>query len=177
VTTQTRNTLTLAAGFVALIAIVGCSSDAPEKKSGMTSLAGPSTPDVAVSSPSAAQKSFVENNHMQTVYFAQNEWMLNDEAKEIVKKNVDWLNENPLYRLEIDGYADSRGTPEEALAMSQRRAAALRNYYAALGIPKNRIATIAFGETNPVCVQDSEDCWKQNRRAETLIENKSLAER
>ena len=167
--TSTRNTLSIAASLVALVAIVGCSSDAPEKKNAVTSL---------VTAPAVtAEKSLADANPLQTIYFGPNEYTLNEEAKAILKKNADWLNDNPPYRLEIDGYADSRGTPEQALAMSQRRAAALRDYYALLGLPRNRIATVALGQTNPACVQDSEDCFKQNRRAETHVEMKTLAER
>ena len=54
-------------------------------------------------------------------------------------------------------------------ALGQRRAKAVRDYYMRLGVPGSKIATITFGEERPSCPRSDEDCWAENRRAETKV--------
>ena len=48
------------------------------------------------------------------------------------------------------GHCDERGTVEYNLALGQRRAQAVKDYYKALGIAEGRVATISYGKGIPV---------------------------
>jgi peptidoglycan-associated lipoprotein len=34
-----------------------------------------------------------------------------------------------------------------------------------MGIPGPQLAVVSFGKEKPVCTQETESCWQQNRRA------------
>ena len=133
------------------------------------------TPAIAAETAGAEDQPFVRTEHLQTVYFARNQWQLDVEQKKVLKSYADWLKENPPLNIRVEGYSDSRGTPEQSSAMSLRRAAAIGDFYVALGIPRSRLSIASLGQENPTCFESSEDCWSKNRRAETLIENRSVA--
>ncbi|WP_158247922.1 OmpA family protein, partial [Pseudomonas sp. GW456-12-10-14-LB2] len=54
------------------------------------------------------------------------------------------------------------------LALGQRRANGVRDYYKALGVEAGRVATISYGKEHPLCSSATESCWSRNRRSETL---------
>lgn len=98
---------------------------------------------------------------------------LNQAGRAALKSNVAVIKKLPASVLvRVEGHCDDRGTVEYNIALGQRRANAIRSYYATAGIPKNRIETISFGEERPVCREESEDCWAQNRRGATKVRNK-----
>jgi len=65
--------------------------------------------------------------------------------------------------------ADSRGTSEYNLALGERRANAVRDYLTSLGVAGTRMRTISYGKERPVCTEEVESCWSQNRRAHPLV--------
>jgi peptidoglycan-associated lipoprotein len=65
----------------------------------------------------------------------------------------------------VDGNADERGTVEYNLALGDRRANAVAEYLANLGVPRARLKTVTYGKERPVCTEHVEACWAENRRA------------
>ena len=81
------------------------------------------------------------------------------------------------YVLEVQGFADSRGSVNLNRALSQRRADAVIRYLVENhNIPLRRIVTpFGFGEMNPVAENTSREGRAQNRRVEIkLLVNKGL---
>ena len=81
------------------------------------------------------------------------------------------------YVLEVQGFADSRGSINLNRQLSQRRADAVIRYLVENhSIPLRRIITpYGFGELNPVAENDTRDGRAQNRRVEIkLLVNKGL---
>ena len=50
---------------------------------------------------------------------------------------------------------------------------AVRDYLGSLGVAADRLRTISYGEERPVCSEDEEGCWSQNRRAHMVITGRS----
>ena len=67
----------------------------------------------------------------------------------------------------IAGHCDERGTTEYNLALGQRRATIVREYYGKLGLPLTQVGTISYGKEKPEDLRNSEEGWALNRRAET----------
>lgn len=65
----------------------------------------------------------------------------------------------------VTGNADERGTVEYNLELGQRRAAAVRKYLEALGVPALRLDLVSYGKELPLCREHDESCWARNRRA------------
>ncbi len=76
-----------------------------------------------------------------------------------------FLNNNKDINIVIEGHCDDRGTNEYNLALGEKRAKAAKNYLASQGISPARMIVITFGEEKPVCTNQNERCWQQNRRA------------
>ena len=104
-----------------------------------------------------------------TVFFALDSSQLNDAARPVLQKNADWLKKWPSAKITIEGHCDSRGTPEYNLALGERRAVAVREYLVNLGVPANRIEVVSKGKESPVCTEENEACWQQNRRGFFLV--------
>ena len=117
----------------------------------------------------SSSSSLGQSSPLKDVYFEFDRFALRPEARETLQGNAKWLKSNPGQRAEIEGHADERGTNEYNLALGARRAQAVKDYLATLGIAADRLSTISYGEELPVCKTNSEACWQRNRRAHLVI--------
>lgn len=110
-----------------------------------------------------------ESGLLGDVYFDFDQATLRAEARERLAKNAEFLRQRPEFTITIEGHCDERGTSEYNLALGERRAQAARAYLASLGISEARLRTASYGEERPVCREQNESCWQQNRRAHFLL--------
>jgi peptidoglycan-associated lipoprotein len=164
-----------------LIALVGffaaCSGARPRKKGASDrskTAASDGTdsgvaPDVSVEEASLRGKDFQSVDALEAIYFDYDSASLKEEQLTILKNNAQYLKAHAGIELLVAGYCDERGTTEYNLALGQKRAKEVREYYMRLGIPAKSVATISYGKESPVCTEPDEDCWGKNRRAETKV--------
>jgi peptidoglycan-associated lipoprotein len=107
------------------------------------------------------------------VYFDYDESNLSDDTRDKLSRNAGLLKSQAQFSVTIEGHADSRGTSEYNLALGERRANAVRDYLTSLGIAATRLRTISYGKERPVCTEEVESCWSQNRRAHMVITGRS----
>lgn len=110
-----------------------------------------------------------EGGPLQDVFFEFDSYDLSFSARSTLQSNAEWLRSNSQMRIEIEGHCDERGTVEYNLALGAKRAKAVRDYLISLGISSERLSTISYGEELPLCREQTEDCWQQNRRAHFLV--------
>ena len=79
------------------------------------------------------------------------------------------LNQYPQSYLDIIGHTDSTGTAEYNQALSERRAAAVANYFRSQGVLPQRLAAYGVGETQPIASNDTPQGRQENRRVELRI--------
>lgn len=91
---------------------------------------------------------------------------IKDESRPTLDKVVAMLKAKPVWRLTIEGHTDSTSTPEHNKDLSERRAAAVKNYLQEAGIDGSRLTTAGFGATKPVMTNNTELGRAQNRRVE-----------
>ena len=103
------------------------------------------------------------------VFFALNEYSLSKGARNILKANAEILKIKGIKHITVEGNCDDRGTIAYNIALGQKRANEVRDYYIKLGIKAENINTISYGEENPVCTDQTESCWAKNRRADTVV--------
>jgi peptidoglycan-associated lipoprotein len=103
------------------------------------------------------------------VLFEVDQSTLTPAAMATLDQQASWLLSNPEYTALIEGHADERGTREYNLALGARRASSVRNYLVAAGVPDNRMRTISYGKERPLEICSDENCYRQNRRAVTVI--------
>ncbi|ULQ48013.1 OmpA family protein [Flagellatimonas centrodinii] len=71
----------------------------------------------------------------------------------------------------IEGHTDSVGAAVFNLALSQRRADAVKSFLMAQGVDANRLMAAGMGEGVPVASNDNATGRQQNRRVEVIISN------
>ena len=74
------------------------------------------------------------------------------------------MRQYPDYNLTISGHTDDVGSETTNLALSQRRAAACRDFIVATGISPARISSGGFGESRPVAENTTAEGRRKNRR-------------
>src|SRR3989338_2145568 len=106
---------------------------------------------------------------LDDIHFDFDKSDIRTDAREILQKNADWLQNNPDIKIQIEGHCDEKGTAEYNLALGERRAMSTKKYLISLGISADRIYTISYGEELPIDPNHSEDAWSKNRRAHFLV--------
>lgn len=103
------------------------------------------------------------------LFFDSGKSVLKPGARNTLAKIADQLKMNPDARIEIEGHTDSVGTDSMNQALSEKRAAAVRDYLASRGLPGARITMAGLGEGSPVASNDTAAGRQQNRRVELVI--------
>jgi peptidoglycan-associated lipoprotein len=106
---------------------------------------------------------------VKNIHFAFDRYDLNAEARNILGGLADWLSKQGSWVVTIEGHCDERGTAEYNMALGERRAEAAAAYLASLGISKDRITTISYGEERPLDPRSNEDAWAKNRRGHFVV--------
>jgi peptidoglycan-associated lipoprotein len=104
-----------------------------------------------------------------TVYFDAESHQLDRTAQAILARQAEWLRANPFVRISIEGHADGRQTRDQALALGERRAAAVRDYLLRLGVFPAQLAIVSWGKERPVGEGADEASWARNSRVVTRI--------
>jgi peptidoglycan-associated lipoprotein len=162
------------------VALWGC-----PKKSDVTATQTPSETAVAPAAtasgteatPSATEsgksneKAGMTAEGLKPVYFDFDKSFIRDDAKSVMKTNVEWLKANPKAQVRIEGNCDERGTKEYNQALGRRRAASAKKYLTDMGVSRHRISLISYGKEKPTCSEQTETCWQKNRRDDFVVTN------
>jgi peptidoglycan-associated lipoprotein len=101
-----------------------------------------------------------------TVHFKFDSAIVQDHEQANVANVGQALSANPAAKLLVEGHCDERGTEEYNRSLGERRALALREALAKIGIDPMRIRTISYGKDQPVDPGHDESAWAKNRRGQ-----------
>jgi len=79
------------------------------------------------------------------------------------------LKNNPNVDIEIQGHTDSVGQPKDNMILSDNRAKAVKDYFIAHGISKDRLFTKGYGATRPIAPNNTVEGRTTNRRVELSV--------
>jgi len=105
----------------------------------------------------------------ETIYFDFDSYALRQDARDALARNAQWMTKNAAEKVRLEGHCDERGSDEYNLALGEKRAKAAMNYLVMLGIPKNNLSIISYGEEKPADPGHDEAAWAKNRRVEFII--------
>ena len=80
------------------------------------------------------------------------------------------LAANSGKRIRLEGHADERGTREYNLALGERRANGILNYFIVNGASRSQIEVVSYGEERPEQSGQSEQAYSRNRRVEVVAQ-------
>ena len=101
-----------------------------------------------------------------TVLFEFDSFNLSSKSIQTLKGAVAAMRNNSAIKITISGHADERGTREYNLALGQRRAESVKDYFTLNGINKSRVSVKSYGEEKPLAFGTDEMSHAKNRRAE-----------
>jgi outer membrane protein OmpA-like peptidoglycan-associated protein len=107
----------------------------------------------------------------KNVFFATASDKLLAQSNKRLNDVVTILNENPTYKVQIDGHTDDQGKDEYNLDLSNRRAASVKAYLVSKGISEARLSSQGYGETKPVADNKTAKGRAENRRVEMTLSN------
>ena len=113
----------------------------------------------------AAAAAEVRSALMEMVFFDYDRAEIRGDMQDVMSRKTAALRANPNVTMRIEGHADERGSVEYNLALSLRRANAVRDYLSGAGLDAGRFEVAAFGEEQPLDMGQTEDAFARNRRA------------
>ncbi|HWY38340.1 MAG TPA: OmpA family protein [Bacteroidia bacterium] len=112
-----------------------------------------------------AGRTFVINN----ITYATGSAALYPESFVTLDEFAEYLNDNPSFKIEIQGHTDNVGNEADNLALSEKRAENVRIYLSTKGIAKDRITSKGYGSGKPIASNATVEGKAKNRRTEFLI--------
>lgn len=106
---------------------------------------------------------------LEKLIFEQGRYDITSDSYEELDNLVKMLAENPRMVIRLEGHTDFRGGAKANMALSRARVEAVKNYLVKQGIGEERITTKAFGGSNPITREDTEEGRRLNRRVEVRI--------
>lgn len=106
---------------------------------------------------------------LDNVNFAQGKAVFTEESYASLDDLVEMLSESSTMSIQLEGHTDFRGSPTANLQLSQARVDAVKEYLVSKGVTSSRIATKAFGGSQPVTRDNSAEARAKNRRVEVRI--------
>ena len=156
--------------LIATAAVASLAACASRPEPTPTTPTGPTTPPVEA--PRGPVPGSVEDFRVSVgdrVFFGYDRFDLSAEARSVLERQAAWLRQYPNVRVLVAGNCDERGTREYNLALGARRAAAVRDYLASLGVAQNRMETVSYGKERPLDARANEEAWSVNRNGHTQI--------
>ncbi|WP_170157534.1 OmpA family protein [Roseimicrobium gellanilyticum] len=110
------------------------------------------------------------------LYYEYDSDILHPRAQTQLKIIASILKNSPTRKIKIGGHTDALGADAYNLALSKKRADAVKQFFLDEGVPVAQIETIGFGKANPLSPNvkgdgtDNPEGRSRNRRAEILLD-------
>jgi len=123
---------------------------------------------VAKGQPDTRSKLITEGKFVTTgILFDINSDKIKGESYGVLQEIANVMKENPTVKIRISGHTDSDGDEKSNLALSQKRALAIKNALNKdFGVEAGRMETDGFGESKPIDNNTTALGKANNRRAE-----------
>ncbi|MHB8881986.1 MAG: OmpA family protein [Thermodesulfovibrionales bacterium] len=99
--------------------------------------------------PAPVQKPETVTIVLEDVHFAHDSSALTSEAKELLRRDIQKLKDNPGILVEIQGHTSAIGKPQYNMKLSIKRANMVKDYLIKEGIAEARLTAKGFGESMP----------------------------
>lgn len=158
-----RQLTTLTLCFCLLAGLASCKT--AQKSEDSTDSVATSTPDDNTMGDSDNGKA----QGLQTVHFPYDSFVLDSEAKNVMKANAEIMKAKGNLKVQIEGHCDVRGGIQYNIALGEKRANAVKHYMQDLGIAGARLTTISYGKERLLDQGNTEAAHAKNRRANFAI--------
>ena len=107
---------------------------------------------------------------LSDIYFDYDRFSIREDAAVFLKANAQLLTEELAEKsIVIEGHCDERGTQSYNMVLGEARANAAKTFLEDLGISADKIQAVTYGKDKPFCMEQTEECWQENRRGHFVI--------
>ena len=106
---------------------------------------------------------------LQNIQFEYNSAALTESSEAGIQMLTEFLQRNPLLKVELAGHTDNVGSDSYNLKLSSERAEVVRQALVNKGIDATRLTAQGYGATRPLVPNDSEEQRAMNRRTEMVV--------
>ena len=126
---------------------------------------------IPAASPDLFQGMIEDTNALAsyTVHFKYDSAAVQKTEKSNLQAVAAALSADASTKLLIEGNCDERGTEEYNRSLGERRALALREALAKIGVDPSRVRTISYGKDKPADTGHDEEAWAKNRRGDFVL--------
>jgi peptidoglycan-associated lipoprotein len=100
------------------------------------------------------------------IYFDYDSFVIKPEYQSVIAAHSRFLKNQSSRKVAIEGHTDETGGREYNLALGQKRADAVRDALAILGVSQGQMEAVSFGKEKPAVNGADEGAYSKNRRAE-----------
>jgi outer membrane protein OmpA-like peptidoglycan-associated protein len=122
------------------------------------------------------QVTFLKNNIkleetqiFENITFDFNSYLLSNKAKKEIIPIYNFLNKNKNTKISIYGHTDNAGSRELNKLLSDNRAKSVAEYLIELGLRKERVISLGYGDSKPIYDNITDKGRNKNRRVEFKI--------
>lgn len=101
--------------------------------------------------------------------FAQGKSTIDPKSFGELDEVAQMMKENTKIVIQLEGHTDNQGSSKANLALSEERVEAVKKYLVNKGIAKDRVKTKAFGGSQPLSNEMTQEARALNRRVEMRI--------
>ena len=105
----------------------------------------------------------------EDVHFDFDRYNLRPDALRVLDEAIAAMQADPMLTVKIEGHTCDIGTAEYNLALGDRRAKAVSDYFVSRGIRADRLSTVSYGEEAPKYDNSREETRRLNRRAALIV--------
>ena len=108
----------------------------------------------------------------KTIYFDTNNYTLNEEKNDLLKKEIlPLIKSNEKVTIIVEGHCDERGSNLYNKKLGKKRAESIKKFLVKSGFKSSKISVVSYGENKPVDLGHDENAWSKNRRGEIVLFN------
>jgi peptidoglycan-associated lipoprotein len=85
------------------------------------------------------------------------------------KKIINASAKDTSFKIKLEGNCDEWGSDEYNYALGLKRSMSVKNDLVGRGISEDRIVVVSYGESNPICKEQTAQCWTKNRRVDHYL--------
>ncbi|PAF48441.1 hypothetical protein BKH46_00575 [Helicobacter sp. 12S02634-8] len=103
-----------------------------------------------------------------SVYFDFDKFNIKPDMENAVDESAQKIKDTDMNVL-IEGNTDEFGSDEYNYALGTKRALSVKSALVVKGISKDKIKVVSFGESKPICHEQTKACYQKNRRADIKL--------
>ena len=110
-----------------------------------------------------------ETMRLNNLIFPQGKAIIDPKSFDELDEVAQMMKENSKMVIQLEGHTDNQGSAKANLKLSEDRVEAVKKYLASKGISKDRVKTKAYGGSQPLSNEMTQEARAKNRRVEMRI--------